>query len=99
HSQVEMQKNFVDESGQAIWAFAMLQMYVKLPPHMVVKPLLSELREYPSVHLANENVELCMLPIGDVRYMLNRDTPFTLNFIHLFVISGLLLLGCALFNF
>ena len=99
HSQVEMQKNFVDESGQAIWAFAMLQMYVKLPPHMVVKPLLSELREYPSVHLANENVELCMLPIGDVRFMLNRDTPFTLNFIHLFVISGLLLLGCALFNF
>lgn len=99
HSQIEMQKNFVDESGQAIWAFAMLQMYTKLPPHTEVKPLMSELQEYPSVRLANTNVELRMLPIGDVRYLLNRDTPFTLNFIHLFVISGLLLLGCALFNF
>lgn len=99
HSQIGMQKTFVDESGQAIWAFAMLEMYAKLPPHIALKPLLAELREYPSAHLANTNVELRMLPIGDVRYLLNRDTPFTMNFIHLFVISGLLLLGCALFNF
>lgn len=47
----------------------------------------------------NTNIELRMLPISDVRHQLNTDVPFTLNFIGLFVASGILLLFSALFNF
>lgn len=94
-----MHKTFVDESGKAIWNFASLQMYAKLPPYTDVGRLAGQLRDYPSRSLANENVEIRMLPIGDVRYRLKDEAPFTLNFIRLFVVAGMLLLFSALFNF
>lgn len=94
-----MHKTFVDESGKAIWNFASLQMYAKLPPYTDVGRLAGQLRDYPSRSLANENVEIRMLPIGDVRYRLKDEAPFTLNFIRLFVVAGILLLFSALFNF
>ena len=99
HEQIKMHKTFVDESGKAIWNFASLQMYAKLPPYTDVGRLAGQLRDYPSRSLANENVEIRMLPIGDVRYRLKDEAPFTLNFIRLFVVAGMLLLFSALFNF
>lgn len=99
HEQIKMHKTFVDESGKAIWNFASLQMYAKLPPYTDVGRLAGQLRDYPSRSLANENVEIRMLPIGDVRYRLKDEAPFTLNFIRLFVVAGILLLFSALFNF
>ena len=47
----------------------------------------------------NKEIELRTLPIREIRHHLNEDTPFTLNFIGLFVVSGALLLFAALFNF
>lgn len=99
HDQIMQHKTFVGESGKEIWTFALLQMYAKLPPHTDVDRLAKQLHDYPSQVLANANMELRMLPVGDVRYQLNTDVPFTLNFIRLFVVSGILLLFSALFNF
>lgn len=99
HEQIKMHKNFVDESGQAIWNFASLQMYAKLPPHTDPDYLAEQLEEYPARSLAKPTIEIRMLPVSDVRYQLNADAPFTLNFIRLFVVVGLLLLFSALFNF
>lgn len=99
HEQIKMHKDFVDESGQAIWNFATLQMYAKLPPHTDTDYLAEQLEEYPARFLAKPTIEIRMLPVSDVRYQLNADVPFTLNFIRLFVAVGLLLLFSALFNF
>lgn len=99
HEQIKAHKTFVDESGRAIWNFATLQMYTKLPPYTDVNFLAQQLEEYPSKSLAKNNLELRMLPVSDVRYQLNTDVPFTLNFIRLFVVAGILLLFSALFNF
>lgn len=99
HEQIKAHKTFVDQSGQAIWNFASLQMYAKLPPYTDVGRLARQLKEFPARQLAKATVEIRMLPIAQVRYQLNADAPFTLNFIRLFVIVGLLLLCSALFNF
>ena len=71
----------------------------EVAPYTDVGRLAGQLRDYPSRSLANENVEIRMLPIGDVRYRLKDEAPFTLNFIRLFVVAGILLLFSALFNF
>ncbi len=99
HEQLKLQKNFISESVSAIWTFATLQMYVKIPPHSDINDFTTQLRDYPSLLETNSNTELRIMPIGDIRYHLSADVPFTLNFIRLFFISGILLLFCALFNF
>ena len=99
HEQVRLHKTFIDESGKAIWNLASLQMYVKLPPGTDIGLLEGQLHHYPSDKCASPGMEIRMLPVCDVRYRLNTDVPFTLNFICLFVIAGILLLFSALFNF
>lgn len=99
HDQIMQQKTFVEESGRAIWNLASLQMYAKFPLHTDVDRLAKQLHDYPSQLLAKADIEIRMLPVSDVRYQLNTDVPFTLNFIRLFVVAGMLLLFSALFNF
>lgn len=99
HEQIRLHKTFIDESGKAIWNLASLQMYVKLPPDTDIGLLEGQLHHYPSDKCASPGMEIRMLPVCDVRYRLNTDVPFTLNFICLFVIAGILLLFSALFNF
>jgi len=99
HEQLTQQKTYIERSVEQIWTFATLQMYMKLPPQADVAGLAEQMRDFPSRLDANANLELQILPVSDVRYRLNTDTPFTLNFIRLFAAAGILLMCCALFNF
>ena len=84
---------------EAQWTSFDQQMYVKLHPRADVNELAEQLLDFTSRLEANANIELRILPIGDIRHQLNADVPFTLNFIRLFVAAGVLLLFSALFNF
>ena len=99
HNQISLQKNYEDASGKAIWSFATLRMYARLPEGADPEELTERTRLFPAEAHANKELEVRLLPIKDERYHLNSDVPFTLGFIQLFVIAGLLLLTSALFNF
>ena len=99
HNQISLQKNYEDASGKAIWSFATLRMYARLPEGADPEELTERTRLFPAEAHANKELEVRLLPIKDERYHLNSDVPFTLGFIQLFVIAGLLLLASALFNF
>ena len=81
------------------WQMSFMEVYVKMNAHADAGALIAEAKELPTELKANPNLEIRMLPIIDVRYGLEANSPFTLNFISLFVISGLLLLVAAIFNY
>ena len=95
----DMVKHFagIDEKQQ--WGFFIFDLYVKLNPHADAGALAEQVRDLASRSGSNPNVELRILPVGDIRHHLNSDAPFTLNFIGLFVASGILLLLSTVFNF
>ena len=96
----EMENNFISNMPEATqWTFFNKQMYVKLHPRTNTDELAGQLHDFTSRLETNANIELRILPIGDVRYGLNTDLPFTLGFIRLLVAAGLLLLFSAFFNF
>ena len=81
------------------WTIFDKPMYVKFHPRANVEENAAQMRDFFSRLNVNDNIELRILPIGDVHHRFSADLPFTLNFIRLFVIAGLLLLFSALFNF
>ena len=95
----DMIKYFSELPEEAQWTMFFMNLYVKLHPETDVDKLAEQMHDFTSRLGVNTNIELCMLPISDVRHQLNTDVPFTLNFIGLFVASGILLLFSALFNF
>ncbi len=95
----DMIKYFSELPEEAQWTMFFMNLYVKLHPETDVDKLAEQMHDFTSRLDVNTNIELRMLPISDVRHQLNTDVPFTLNFIGLFVASGILLLFSALFNF
>ncbi len=96
----EIQSGMTDYMPEeAQWTYFDKQLYVKLHARTDVENLAGQLRDFTSRLGTNKNIELQLLPIGDVRHRLNTDLPFTLSFIRLFVAAGLLLLFSAFFNF
>ena len=81
------------------WLQPNAQLYVKFPPHMNVRELAEQLRDFTSRLNVNDEIELHIAPISDVRHQLKQDVSFTLNFIRLFIAAGILLLFSAVFNF
>lgn len=81
------------------WIQFNTQMYVKFYPHTNVSELVEELRDFTVRLGTNPNMEVRMIHVNDVRHRLNSDLPFTINFIRLFIIAGVLLLFSAVFNF
>ena len=99
HEQVKMQKEYVSEKSNVIWSLAALQAYTKIPQEADTEDIEQQLHNYPAQFYQNEDISIQMMPIAQVRHNLNPDVPFTLNFIHIFIIAGVLLLFSALFNF
>ena len=99
HETFAFQKNFVARSVEHTWVLATLQGYMRFHPHTDIDGLSAQLLDFPARLDANANLELRILPVSDIRYKLNTDVRFTLNFIRLFVAAGILLILCALFNF
>ena len=81
------------------WVQFNVQMYVKFHPGTDVDMLEAQMRDFTSKLHENINFEPFMMPVNDVRHQLNSGSPFTLNFIRLFVAAGILVLFSALFNF
>lgn len=94
-----MIQHFSQLPPEAQWSFFVMDLYVKLHPSSDPKAFANQLKELPERIGVNKEIELRTLPIRKIRHHLNEDTPFTLNFIGLFVVSGALLLFAALFNF
>lgn len=99
HDQISLQKTWNSDSKEAVWNLAALQMYVKLPSNTDTRHLASLLAAFPTKEYEKTEMEVRMMPIADVRHQLNPDVPFTLNFIRVFVVAGVLLMVSALFNF
>ena len=86
HEQVKMQKEYVSEKSNAIWSLAALQAYTKIPHGADTGDIEQQLHNYPAQFYQNKDISIQMMPIAQVRHNLNPDVPFTLNFIHIFII-------------
>lgn len=95
----DMLERFSNVPEEMQWMMFFMEVYVKFNPNSNVNKIMEESRELPSELKANPNIQIEMLPIADVRHKLEENSPFTLNFIGLFVVSGLLLLIAAVFNY
>lgn len=80
------------------WAIFDKPLYVKIRSGADIPELTAQLQDFMPKLGVNKEVELRMLPIGDVRHQLNTDLPFSLGFIRLFIVAGILFLFSALFN-
>lgn len=94
-----MVKYFSELPAEAQWTAFLMDVYVKLNPQADVPGIQREMAGLPAQIGTNPNIELRMIPMADIRHHLNSDAPFTLNFIGLFLASGVLLLLTAIFNF
>ena len=81
------------------WQYFMTDLYVRLHPDTDPTAFVEKIRDIPERVGVNKELELRAMPIRDIRHHLKGDAPFTLDFIGLFVASGVLLLLAALFNF
>ena len=81
------------------WSYFNKHLYVKFHPRTDIKAIAGQLRDFTSELGVNKNIELKLLQISDVRHRLDTGLPFTLDFIRLFVVAGLLLLFSAFFNY
>lgn len=81
------------------WNYYNDYIYVKLHSQTNINELTRQLHNFSSQLKTNSDIELKILPINDVRHQLNTNLPFTLNFISLIILAGLLLIFSSLFNF
>lgn len=95
----EMLNFFSNMPEEVQWKQFFVEVHVKLNPHADTNEIADQLRDFTARLGSNPDIELRMMPISEVRHQLNSDAPFTLNFIKLFVSSGILLLFTAIFNF
>jgi len=95
----QMVKHFADLPEEAQWTLFLKELFVKFHPDTDINNITEQLRDLTSRLNVNDNIELRMLPVSNVRHYLNTETSFTLNFIRLFVAAGALLLFSAVFNF
>lgn len=95
----DMLRFFSELPEEEQWNTFFMELYVKFNPYTDVDEVAERLCDFTSRLVTNTDIELRMMPISDVRHKLNSDVPFTLNFVGLFVVSGILLLFTAVFNF
>lgn len=95
----DMIKSLSEAPEEIQWTMSFMEVYVKFNPRTEVGDASEQLCDLPSRLGTNPHIELRMIPVSDVRHKLNSNAPFTLNFIGLFVASGILLLFTAVFNF
>lgn len=92
--------NFFSKMPEEVqWKQFFVEVHVKFNPSADTNEIANQLRDLTARLGSNPDIELRMMPISEVRHQLNSDAPFTLNFIRLFVSSGILLLFTAIFNF
>lgn len=92
-------KTYTDRSPEYYWNYPPFEMYVCLHENTNVKAFSQKLRTYSIKNQLNPNLYIEITPITKTRYKLGAEMSFNLNYIRTFVISGLLLLLCTLFNF
>ena len=94
-----MAQYFIELPEDRQWTSFIMDLYVKFHPDTDINYITEQLRDFTSQLKVNDDIELRMLRISDVRHRLNTDAPFTLNFVRLFLAAGILLLFSAVFNF
>lgn len=91
--------HYTSRSPEYYWNYPPNEMYVCLHENTDVKAFSRKLRTYSIKNQLNPNLYIEITPITKTRYQLGAEMSFNLNYIRTFVISGLLLLFCSLFNF
>lgn len=81
------------------WTLFYMEVYVKFHSNAPIGEIEGQMRDLTTRLGTNPKIEVMMMPVSDIRHNLNSDVPFTLNFIGLFMASGILLLFTAIFNF
>lgn len=81
------------------WTLFYMDVYAKFNSNAPIGEIEEQMRDLTTRLGTNPKIEVMMMPVSDIRHNLNSDVPFTLNFIGLFVVSGILLLFTAIFNF
>lgn len=94
----KMLKDFAAMPEEVQWKQFYMEVHVRFIPSADTNEIAVQLRDLTMRLGTNPDIELRMMPVSDVRHQLNADAPFTLNFIGLFVASGVLLLFTAIFN-
>lgn len=95
----DMLEHFSTLPEEVQWTIFYMEVYVKFNPNAPIGEIEAQMRDLTTRLGTNPNIELLMMPVSDIRHKLNSDVPFTLNFIGLFMASGILLLFAAIFNF
>ncbi len=95
----DMLQSFSNAPEEMQWMMLFMEVYVKFRPDAPVAAISEEALELPAELKAKADIQIRMMPLADVRHKLEANSPFTLNFIGLFVVSGVLLLVASVFNF
>lgn len=81
------------------WEQFDFQLYIKFHSKIDVDYFAKRIYDFPSRINANSDIVLKVIHISDVRHGLNNNVLFSLNFIRLFFIVGVLILISVVFNF
>ncbi|MDH8701247.1 putative ABC transport system permease protein [Dysgonomonadaceae bacterium PH5-43] len=92
-------KNKHKARADRIWLLKDVNIYILLNKGIDVEAFQNKLRSYLIDNGYNEDWELYITNIADMRHTLGSDLSFNINYIRTFVGAGLLLMFCALFNF
>lgn len=95
----DMLEHFSTFPEEVQWTLFYMDVYVKFNPNAPIGEIETQMRDFTTQLGTNPNIELMMMPVSDIRHKLNSNVPFTLDFIGLFMASGILLLFTAIFNF
>lgn len=90
---------YSDRTPQFYWDYPPTLTYLSLNKNVDVDTFRKKLRTYAIDNHLNPNLYIEIVPITRARYAFGSEISFNINYIRTFVLSGLLLLFCALFNF
>lgn len=96
---VPMKKSTYTGPLKEYWTNRWDNIYACLHKNTNSKTFAKKLRTYAIDNNLNPNLYIEMTPLTESRYKLGSEMSFNINFIRTFIICGLLLLFCALFNF
>lgn len=93
----DMLRYFASIPEEEQWSVFPLEVFVKTIRHADIELIKSQISKLPAMHRVK--IELDMVPIQDIRHAVGKNVSFSLDFINLFVMAGILLMLASVFNF
>ena len=93
----DMLRYFASIPEEEQWSVFPLEVFVKTNRHADIELIKSQISKLPVMHRVK--IELDMVPIQDIRHAVGKNVSFSLDFINLFVMAGIMLMLASVFNF